>query len=84
MMIIFVVIDFSPHWISQSYFWFDMWSSFFYLLTLIDVYTLLGLVFSSMALRLSAQIYVVLNHAIIFILIKVWSKEIPPNIDLLK
>jgi hypothetical protein len=48
------------------------------------VYTLLGLVFSSMALGLSGQIPIVLNLAIIFVLIKVWSNEIPPDIDLLK
>ncbi len=48
------------------------------------MYTLLGLVFSSMALGFSGQIHVVLNLAIIFVLIKVWSKEIPSTIDLLK
>ncbi len=37
-----------------------------------------------MALGLSGQILVVLNLAIIFVLIKVWSKEIPRNIDLVK
>jgi hypothetical protein len=56
-----------------------------FLLAHIDyVYTLLGLVFSSMALGFSGQIHVGLNLAIIFVLIKVWSKEIPHAIDLLK
>jgi hypothetical protein len=37
-----------------------------------------------MALGFSGQILVVLNLAIIFALIKVWSKEIPLDIDLFK